>query len=87
MPSLTETYEGFAHDGVRQGFGMYRYHDGSRYEGEWQEGRRNGWGTTTDNRGRVYVGQYCNDLRHGYGASLTETVRGCVSLSSLCPRC
>ena len=73
---MTESYEGFAHDGVREGFGVYKYHDRSVYEGEWRGNKRDGWGRQTDFKGSEYEGRFRADCRHGPGVLINDEVPG-----------
>ncbi len=88
VPALTETYEGFAHDGVREGFGVYKYHDLSVYEGGWQDGLRHGWGRHVNGKRSMYEGRFHADQMHGPGVYITEDVSAhqAVDVALICRR-
>jgi hypothetical protein len=49
------------------GFGTYRYSNGSRYSGEFKSGRKNGKGIYNYANGNKYIGEWINDLKQGEG--------------------
>ncbi len=63
-------------DGRREGFGVYRYKDGSVYTGQWARNVRHGIGRHVSLNGDLYVGDYVDDKRHGLGATVSDEVSG-----------
>ena len=69
------TYTGEFHAGVRDGFGLFVYDDGSRYEGSWKDNRKNGEGKYTASCGAVSVDIYVDGTPVGpAGASSTPNL-------------
>lgn len=61
------TYEGELINGVRNGWGKYKWKDGDIYEGEWKDGLFWGKGTFRFGEGYVYEGEFVNGKLHGDG--------------------
>ena len=65
-----ETYDGSWKGGLRDGYGVQTYNDGSHYAGEWEHGKRHGQGIFM---GAVamdsYDGAWADDERHGKGTA------------------
>ena len=40
--ALRNTYDGELYQGMRHGFGVFRYANGARYEGEWKHNVKSG---------------------------------------------
>jgi len=59
-------YTGKYRKGLRHGFGVCVWPDGSRYEGQWRYGTMTGKGTFTF-KGNKYVGMWLNGKKHGQG--------------------
>ena len=63
-----ESYDGSWKGGLRDGYGVQIYNDGSHYAGEWKHGKRHGQGIFM---GAVamdsYDGAWADDERHGKG--------------------
>lgn len=49
------------------GFGSYKYHDGSRYTGEFKQGKKHGKGIYYYTSQNKYMGEWLNDLKEGEG--------------------
>ena len=54
-------------DGSIEGFGIYKYADGSQYSGEWKNNQMHGYGEFIFLEGKKYVGFYKNDKKEGFG--------------------
>lgn len=63
-------YEGQVVNGIREGFGICKWIDGSCYEGEWFAGNFNGWGVLYTGSGGKFSGQFKNNLLDGLGKSV-----------------
>jgi hypothetical protein len=52
-----------------EGFGEYRWADGSNYKGDFKQGDRSGYGVWLAHRDRIenYRGHYSSDKKTGYG--------------------
>eukprot|EP00004_Rigifila_ramosa_P008315 TRINITY_DN1952_c1_g2_i2.p1 TRINITY_DN1952_c1_g2~~TRINITY_DN1952_c1_g2_i2.p1 ORF type:complete len:1460 (-),score=258.05 TRINITY_DN1952_c1_g2_i2:49-4428(-) len=63
-------YQGAWRRGNFDGYGSFRYSDGSFFEGSWVAGKKHGFGTevyVSDAETRRYTGYWREDLRHGKG--------------------
>ncbi len=49
------------------GFGTWKWTNGTIYKGEFQNGARGGYGYYLFENGDIYVGEWQNNERHGYG--------------------
>ena len=59
---MRNRYEGYWKDGMRHGFGVFYYANGSKYEGEWRENLKEGnVGIFTFEDGTQYVGPFEKD--------------------------
>lgn len=56
-----DTYNGETHNGVREGFGIYRWAAGALWFGYWRDGLRNGDGLYIDADGRMIAGVWLDD--------------------------
>ena len=54
-------------NGEKEGYGCYRYADGSMYEGSFVLSQFEGEGTYLYKDGAVYIGHFHHGVRHGYG--------------------
>ena len=54
-------YSGVNVDGVRQGYGTFKYNNGDVYTGTWYNNKRENEGTCTYNNGDTYKGYWKND--------------------------
>lgn len=74
MTAKVYTYPSECYDGeldeefVRNGYGIYEYHNGDIYEGEFLEGQRHGKGEYLYCDGAVYRGYWREDAKHGKGS-------------------
>ena len=50
---MRNRYEGFWKGGVREGFGVFYYANGSKYEGYWKDNMKEGYSFYTDENGKV----------------------------------
>ena len=57
---------------MREGKGIYYYHNGDRYEGEFRNNLREGKGIFYYNNGDRMVGDYYNNMPKGKFAMLTR---------------
>lgn len=63
-----DVYEGQYSEGVREGFGIYRYaSNNEKYEGEWVQNFKHGIGRMNYADGGDYYGFWENGKRHGEG--------------------
>lgn len=62
-------YEGQYNQGKIEGFGTYRWADGSVYEGDWRANIIHGNGFFAGKDGRQFRGQWYNNSIHGIGQS------------------
>ncbi len=62
-----DTYSGEIKDDQADGYGIYKWKNGSMYEGQWQDNQHHGKGVYKWPNGDIYKGQYVNDQRHGKG--------------------
>lgn len=63
-----DVYEGYYVEGVREGFGIYRYaSNNEKYEGEWKKNLKDGIGRMNYADGGDYYGFWENGRRHGEG--------------------
>lgn len=53
--------------GLRHGYGLYMFRDGTRYLGNYHHGQRSGYGLMSYIDGSKYAGTWHNNLKHGYG--------------------
>ncbi|CAD8096789.1 unnamed protein product [Paramecium primaurelia] len=60
-------FEGQFVMGVKDGYGIYRWADGSSYDGEFKNGFFSGQGTYCWSDGSKYKGQWSNNKMNGYG--------------------
>lgn len=51
--SLRNRYQGMFFEGMRHGYGIFFYSDGTRYEGEWNNNLKQGFALFTDTNGEV----------------------------------
>lgn len=49
------------------GYGIYKWKDGSVYQGQFLNGKKNGKGKYKDTNGSVFEGIWKNGKRHGKG--------------------
>jgi hypothetical protein len=68
-------YEGNFLDGKKNGYGTYKFLDGSVYEGNWVDNVMSGEGTMTYPDGTVYEGNWEDNVSHGKG-KLTQPSQG-----------
>ena len=68
MTPTGDTYSGEWRNDKFEGFGVYKYRNGTKYSGQFSNNRRNGKGTYTWPDGATYVGEYKDDLRSGKGS-------------------
>ncbi|OQR80685.1 radial spoke head 10 family protein, partial [Thraustotheca clavata] len=54
-------YEGDFSNGVRDGYGIFFYANGSRYEGHWEKNVKHGLGLMFFEDGTIYEGEFDND--------------------------
>ena len=59
--------------GLKEGWGIYQWHDESTYVGEWKEDMAHGKGWLFYAGGDVYKGDWINDKMGGDGIYLSET--------------
>lgn len=64
---LQESYEGGMAQGLKSGYGVQRYLDGSRYEGNWKMGKQSGQGKYFYASGARYEGSWVNGQSQGSG--------------------
>lgn len=69
---LEEVYQGQFKHNLRNGEGVFQYHDGAKYTGGWRDGARDGQGKMVWKDGSVYTGGFQNDGRHGQGKIVNE---------------
>ncbi|KAM3134321.1 hypothetical protein pb186bvf_013606 [Paramecium bursaria] len=67
-------YEGTWKSGLRHGFGIQMWPDGSVYEGEWYSDQAHGYGRLVGKNGEIYEGQWKEDRANGYGVYDTQDV-------------
>jgi len=60
-------YAGDFENGLRSGFGIMSFSDGTCYNGEWKCGQPGGCGKEIYPDGSIYIGQFCDDTRQGLG--------------------
>ncbi|KAJ1408080.1 MORN motif [Sesbania bispinosa] len=60
-------YRGQYRQGLRHGFGVYRFYTGDVYAGEWSNGQSHGCGVHTCEDGSKYVGEFKWGVKHGLG--------------------
>ncbi|KAJ6729943.1 PHOSPHATIDYLINOSITOL-4-PHOSPHATE 5-KINASE RELATED [Salix viminalis] len=60
-------YRGQYRQGLRHGFGVYRFYTGDVYAGEWSNGQSHGCGIHTCEEGSRYVGKFKWGVKHGLG--------------------
>ena len=60
-------YTGDSFDGMRQGYGTFKYNNGDVYTGEWAKNKRENNGTCTYKNGDRYEGYWKDDTYDGYG--------------------
>ena len=60
-------YTGSFVKGMMEGFGVFRWQDGSIYEGSYLANKKNGMGKYISLKGEVYEGMWLNGQRHGEG--------------------
>ncbi len=60
-------YSGVNVDGVRQGYGTFKYNNGDVYTGWWANNKRDNTGTCTYKNGDTYEGNWKDDTYDGYG--------------------
>ena len=47
---------------MRNGYGIFYYHEGGKYKGNWRNNQMHGKGTLEYSDGRIaYQGDWCND--------------------------
>ena len=66
-------YTGRFEEGLQQGYGEYKYNDGTSYAGQFKEGERHGKGKIVWQDGSFYEGAWAEGVQHGAGE---EVVRG-----------
>jgi len=67
MTNTGDVYSGEWVNDKFEGFGVYRYRNGTKYAGQFRASRRNGKGTYTWPDGATFVGEYKDDVRNGPG--------------------
>lgn len=60
-------YKGQMKNGLRHGYGVQVWTDGSKYEGEWKNDKTNGYGRLIHSDGDVYEGEWIDDTACGIG--------------------
>ena len=60
-------YTGDSFEGMRQGYGTFKYNNGDVYTGLWAKNKREEEGTCTYKNGDTYKGHWENDTYEGYG--------------------
>ena len=70
-------YTGDLVNGVRQGFGTFKYNNGDFYDGHWENNMRHGNGMCKFSNGDVYDGDWSNDTfkKKGYGTYTNNSGR------------
>lgn len=69
--AVAVSYEGDkSPDGLRHGWGICVFSDGSSYRGEWQHGEQHGLGATLGLSHEQHYGQYAHGHTHGYGTAI-----------------
>jgi len=58
---MCNRYEGYWHQGVREGFGVFFFANGSKYEGNFKNNKKNGYGVFTHEDGSVTEGTFDDD--------------------------
>ena len=58
---MCNRYEGYWSEGVRQGFGVFYFANGSKYEGNFKDNEKSGYGVFTHEDGSVTEGKYEED--------------------------
>ena len=58
---MCNRYEGYWFEGVRQGFGVFYFANGSKYEGNFKDNEKSGYGVFTHEDGSVTEGQFEED--------------------------
>ena len=53
--------------GLRHGYGVYRFYTGDSYSGEWCNGQSHGVGLQTCSDASCYIGQIKYGVKHGLG--------------------
>ena len=71
-PFKGDKYVGEFRNNLREGKGIYYYHNGDRYEGEFRNNLREGKGIFYYNNGDRMVGDYYNNMPKGKFAMLTR---------------
>ena len=61
------SYEGSFVDDLYEGYGVYKWPDGSIYKGNYKGGKFHGQGVWTGSIGRSYEGEYVEGLEEGFG--------------------
>ena len=69
-------------NGLRNGFGLRVFTNGSRYQGQWEDDKLSGHGILTGAGGGVYEGKFFNGFRSGLGREQYGNIMGIVFL---CP--
>lgn len=62
-----DTYYGDFANGLRSGYGCYKFVGGDVYEGNFSDGQCHGLGVKYMSNGDVYDGEWYNGKAHGYG--------------------
>ena len=80
-------YYGALHSGLKHGFGVEMWANGTLYEGQWLDGLRHGRGRETSATGEVYHGEFLAGARAGTssGSSMPPSGRT-ISSKRLAPR-
>ena len=72
LKSQMEFYDGEWVNDRKEGFGLYKYKNGSTYEGKWVNGVREGTGIFQYPDGSYYNGDFVNDKRNGNGKYVAQ---------------
>ena len=54
-------------DGIKHGYGTYKWSDDSVYKGNWEMNQFSGDGTFFYTNGNTYQGKWLEDKKHGFG--------------------
>ena len=58
---MRNRYEGNWKNGVRDGYGVFHYANGSKYEGYWKNNMKEGYSFYTDENGKVSLILFSKD--------------------------
>ena len=61
------TYIGQIVEGIRNGYGIQYWSDGSFYSGFWSQDKASGFGKLENKAGNLYKGEWAQDSANGYG--------------------